>query len=62
MLRILPGLPDNVIGIEASGEIEDDDYEDVLEPTIEDRRQRHDKIRLLYVLGDEFDGYDADGV
>ena len=62
MLQILPGLPDNVIGVEAIGEIDDDDYEDVLMPAIEDRLRRHDKIRLLYVLGDQFDGYDDEAV
>ena len=46
----------------AVGEIDDDDYEDVLEPTIADRLSRHDKIRLLYVLGPEFSGYEADAM
>ena len=51
-----------MIGVEAIGEIDDDDYEDVLMPAIEDRLRRHDKIRLLYVLGDQFDGYDDEAV
>jgi hypothetical protein len=60
MLEILPGLPDQVLGIKATGEVEDDDYEEVLVPAIEDRITRHAKIRLLYVLGPEFEGYDED--
>jgi hypothetical protein len=59
MLELLTDLPDHVVGVRAVGEVEDDDYEDVLVPAIEDRLSRHDKISLLYVLGDEFTGYDG---
>ena len=62
MLELLPGLPDNVLGIKAVGEVEEDDYEDILVPAIEDRLERHDKIRLLYVLGPEFEGYDGEAM
>jgi hypothetical protein len=58
MLELLDDLPDEVIGVRAIGEVDDDDYEDVLVPAIEDRLTRHDKVRLLYVLGEEFTGYD----
>lgn len=61
-MELLDGYPDNVVGVRAVGEIDDDDYEDVLEPAIRDRLSRHDKIRLLYVLGPEFTGYDADAM
>jgi hypothetical protein len=62
MLKLIDGLPDNVIGVRAIGEVEDDDYEEVLVPAIEDRLSRHDKVRLLYVLGDEFTGYEGDAM
>ena len=62
MLEILPGFPDQVLGVKAIGEVEDEDYEEVLVPAIEDRLSRHDKIRLLYILGPEFEGYDSDAV
>lgn len=62
MLEIMPGLPDNVLGIKAIGEVDDDDYEDVLEPAIEDRLSRHEKIRFLYLLGPEFTGYESDAM
>ena len=61
-LQLIEGLPDHVLGVQAVGEVDDDDYEDVLEPAVEDRLSRHDKIRLLYVLGPEFTGYDSDAV
>ncbi len=62
MLELIPDLPDNVLGIRAIGDVEDDDYDDVLVPAIEDRLSRHDKIRFLYVLGSEFDWYEADAM
>lgn len=62
MLKLIAGLPDDVVGVHAVGEVEDDDYESVLSPAIADRLARHDKIRLLYVLGPEFTGFDADAM
>jgi hypothetical protein len=61
-LELLDDLPDDVVGVRAVGEVDDDDYEHVLEPAIADRRSRHDKIRLFYVLGSEFTGYEADAM
>ena len=61
-LELMTDLPDNVVGVRAIGEVDEDDYEDVLEPAIEDRRGRHDKIRFLYVLGTEFTGYESDAM
>lgn len=62
MLTIIRGFPDQVLAIEASGEVEDDDYEQVLEPGIADRLTRHDKIRLFYVLGEAFEGYEGEAM
>jgi SpoIIAA-like len=62
MMELIDGLPDNVVGIRATGEVEDDDYEDVLVPAIDAARSKHDKIRLLYVLGPEFTGYEMDAM
>ncbi len=61
-VELIEGLPDGVVGVRAVGEVEDDDYDEVLEPAIDDALSRHDKIRLLYVLGPEFTGYDADAM
>ena len=37
MIRVLDGLPDNVLGVEASGKVTDDDYERVLVPAVRER-------------------------
>ncbi len=57
MLRLIQGLPDGVLGVDAVGKVEADDYRDVLVPAIERVLARHSKARLLYVLGREFDGF-----
>ena len=62
MMELIDGLPDNVVGVRGIGEVDDDDYEHVLVPAVDAARSRHDKIRLLYVLGPEFTGYEADAM
>ncbi len=57
MIRLIDGLPANVIGFEAVGEVRAGDYESVLDPAVDAVLATHDKIRFLYVLGDDFDGY-----
>ena len=57
MIRLIDGLPESVLGIEAVGRVEASDYETVLDPAVEAHLERNDKLRLLYVLGEEFEGY-----
>ena len=51
MLRRIDDMPVGTVGFEAVGEVEDDDWERAVEPTL--RREISDgrKLRLLYVLG-----------
>jgi hypothetical protein len=56
MLRILNDMPPGTVGVEAVGKVTEDDYRDVLAPAVADALQRQD-LRLLYVLGREFDSY-----
>jgi hypothetical protein len=62
MIRTLGGMPAGVLGLEAIGDVEKDDYEDVIVPAIENVIAEHGKIRLVYVLGPEFDDYDGEAV
>jgi len=59
MIERLKGFPDNVVAIRASGEVTKKDYDEVLIPAVEKTLKTHDKVRVLYELGPEFDGYDA---
>jgi len=56
MLETIPDLPEGVIGFEAVGEVQADDYRTVLIPAL-DAAAAQGSIRMLYVLGDRFEGY-----
>lgn len=57
MLKRIIDLPDDVLGVEASGEVTAEDYQTVLVPELEDKLQKIKKVRLLYVLGETFEGF-----
>lgn len=61
MLQVISGLPRGVVGIEARGRVTADDYERTLLPAIDAARDAapDGKVRLLYVLGEDFGGYSA---
>lgn len=60
MIELLTGFPEGVVGLRAIGEVEDDDYEDVVIPAVENALKGRDKIRLLYLFGPEFEEYESD--
>ena len=62
MLERIQGLPDNVLGFEARGEVTGADYESVLIPAVEEMLTRQKSIRFMYHLGKEFEGFDAKAV
>lgn len=51
MLRQLREMPPGTFGFEAIGEVEDDDWEKVVEPVLRREIAGGQKVRLLYVLG-----------
>jgi len=57
VIRLLNGLPENVLGVEVSGRVTDDDYERVLIPAVRAKLETVSAIRILYVIGEEFDGW-----
>ena len=59
MLERMLGLPDNVLGFEAKGEVTGADYESVLIPAVEEMFARRTSVRFLYHIGNEFTGFDA---
>src|SRR4051794_40014538 len=62
MLRQMKDMPTGTIGFEAIGEVEDDDWEEAVEPVL--RRQIADggKLRLLYLLGPEAGDVEGDAM
>jgi hypothetical protein len=59
MITRYDDVPDNVAAFLASGEVTAADYESVLVPTVEEKLARHSKLRLLYQLGPDFNGFTA---
>jgi hypothetical protein len=53
----IDGLPRDVIGIDMKGLITSKDYTETLVPLISEREKEHEKLKLLCVFGDYFDGY-----
>ncbi len=62
MITAISGLPNNVLGFEASGTVTGEDYETVLIPAVEAKLEESPKIRLLYHLGTEFKSYDLEAM
>jgi hypothetical protein len=57
VIRVLDTVPDTVLGVEAIGKVTDDDYETVLVPAIRAHLEASGQGRLVYVLGEEFEGW-----
>ncbi len=62
MIEITSGEPDNVVVAVAHGKVTGEDYEKVLVPAIEAKLKSHKKIRLLYLIANDFDGYTAEAL
>lgn len=56
MIEILPGFPDEVLAVRASGRVSANDYRETLVPEVRRRIERNGSLRMLFQLGPEFDG------
>ena len=57
MLEKLKDLPDGIDGVRAIGKITKDDYDKVFVPLLDEARREGRRIRFLYELGPEFEGF-----
>src|SRR4051794_27045513 len=62
MLRPMTDMPVGTIGFEAIGEVEDDDWEDAVEPVLRQEIAAGNKLRLLYLLGTRSDDVEGDAI
>jgi hypothetical protein len=62
MLRPMRDMPVGTLGFEAIGEVEDDDWEDVVEPVLRREIAAGSKLRLLYLIGPEAHGVEGDAI
>jgi hypothetical protein len=59
MIQIDESAPAGVVIAEASGRVTAGDYAELLMPAIETAAASAERIRFLYVLGADFDGYEG---
>lgn len=57
MLELIADLPGRVVGVRASGWVGANDYASVLTPAAEAAIARHGKVRVLYEIGPDFQGF-----
>ncbi len=57
MLERLPDLPEGIDGVKAVGRISKEDYERVFDPLVDSARRDGRRLRLLYEVGPEFEGF-----
>jgi SpoIIAA-like len=62
MLRRMDDMPAGTIGFEAIGEVEDDDWEDAVEPVLRQLMADGGKVRLLYLLGPQARQVESDAM
>lgn len=62
MIRLLHDMPAGVLGFEAVDDVEKEDYENVIVPVLNKAIAEHGKVRVVYVLGPEFDDYEGEAV
>jgi hypothetical protein len=62
VLRRMDDMPSGTIGFEAVGEVEDDDWEDAVEPLLRREIAEGRKVRLLYMLGPQARDVEGDAV
>jgi hypothetical protein len=55
-------MPAGTIGFEAHGEVEDDDWEEVVEPVLREELARGGKLRVLYLLGPSAGEVEGDAI
>ena len=61
MLEPIHNLPAGLFGLRAIGKVSKDDYDQVLQPLLEEARREGHRIRFLYHFGPEFEGFTAGG-
>src|SRR3954452_8255009 len=62
MLRRMDDMPAGTIGFMAVGEVEDDDWEEAVEPQLRRQKATGEKVRLHYLLGPKATAVEGDAM
>ncbi len=57
MIEVMSGLPEGTIGFRATGKVTGEDYDNVLTKAVDAAIDEYDHIKMLAVIGPDFDGY-----
>ncbi|HXX67604.1 MAG TPA: STAS/SEC14 domain-containing protein [Polyangiaceae bacterium] len=57
MLEMLSDVPEGIVGLKAIGKLTHKDYETVFVPLLDGARREGRRLRLLYEIGPEFEGF-----
>ena len=55
MIEQLQGFPENTVAFACHGRVTRTDYETVLVPAVDDAFRKHEKVRLYYQVGSDFE-------
>lgn len=58
--EVIDGLPRDVVAIRAVGIITAEDYVETLVPLVEGKLKEHDRLKLLFVIDDDYATYSGD--
>lgn len=62
MIEQLRDFPEGILAFACRGHVTRQEYSEVLIPTVERALQQHEKIRLYYEIGPDFEGIDPSAV
>jgi hypothetical protein len=62
MLEKIADVPDGVVALKAVGKLTTQDYEQTVEPLLDDARRQGSRLRLLVEIGPEYEGFTAGAV
>ncbi len=58
MIDTMQGLPDGTLGFRFRGKVTAADYANVLTPALERGLEQHDRLKLLVIMGEDFEAYE----
>ena len=59
MIEVIEGAPEGVIAFRAVGKVTSEDYDSVLTPTVKKAIADHGKVRIVFEMGEAFEGFTA---
>jgi len=62
MIEQLSDFPEGILAFACRGHVTRQEYADVLIPAVERALQHHEKVRLYYEIGPDFEGIDTGAV